>query len=177
MWEALSQAQSEGHLVDLKREGIGCPIRGFVSSHSADLVLVSVVSDECEFNGAIVVRREDISFLRWNDEVLKAWTKVLQESPTSPAPLKHVDLASTETVVNSLAGREPVITFHRDIVNDDVCHIGTNVVVEGECVIADEISVEGTIDGRFALRIGDVTRIDFGGGYEKALWRMVRSAQ
>jgi len=178
MWGALNHLQREGGLVDLKRERIEShTLRGFVTAVSADLVAMGVVNDECHFDGVTIVRTEDITFLRWQNEVLDAWAGVLQESPTSPTPVRHVELSSWESVVRSLLGSEPVVTFHREIVNDRACHLGTNISLEGECVVADEISVEGTVDGRFALSLGDLTKLDFGGGYEQALWRMVQKTR
>ena len=46
-----------------------------------------------------------------------------------------------------------------------------------EHIVADEISIDGALDGQFALRTGDLTKIDFGGGYELAPWRMIQSAK
>jgi predicted RNA-binding protein len=174
--ETLTLLSREGKLVDLKRESMDHnALRGFVATVSTDFVVVSVVDDQCHFNGATVLRTEDVTFVRWGSDVLAAWTRVLQESPTAPGSVKYVDLSSWETVVRSVAASERVVTFHREVVDDSVCYIGTNVSVEGECVTADVISVEGTINGRFALRTGDLTKLDFGGGYEQSLWRMVRS--
>ena len=178
MWDTLSQVESEGSLIDLKREAIdGNSSRGFVAAVSADFIVLSLVDDECNFNGTSVLRMEDVSFFRRNNEVLAAWAGVLQESPSSPASVKHVDLSSWESVVRSVAGHEPVVTFHRELVDDSVCHIGTSVRIEGESLVADEVSIEGTIDGQFTLRLSDLTRVDFGGGYEKALWRMIQSVK
>ncbi len=178
MWDTLNQAHRNGSLVDLKRESLeGNSLRGFVAATSADFLALSLIDDQCHFDGACVLRTEDVTFVRWDTDVLKAWARVLQESPSSPGSVKHVDLSSWESVVRSVAGHEPVVAFHREQVDDRICHIGTNVKVDGECVRADEISIEGTIDGYFALRLGDLTKVDFGGGYEQALWRMIQSAK
>jgi hypothetical protein len=173
----LNQARENGYLVDLKRERVeGRTTRGFVTAVTTELVALSVVDDHCNFNGTMVLELDDVTFLRWGTEVLEAWTRVLAESPSSPDSAKHLDLTSWESVVRSAAAEEPVLTFHRENIDDSVCHLGTNVKIEAECVYADEISVEGTIDGQFAIEIKHITKLDFGGGYELALWRMVKSA-
>ncbi len=178
MWDLLNQIQQEGCLVDLRRETVDRrAVRGFVTAVAADLFVFSTVDDQCEFNGTSALRTEDVTFVRRNDEVLQAWTRVLQESPSSPAPVKHLDLSSWESLVRSAAGEEPVVTFHRERVDESICHIGTNIKIDGEWVIADEVSVEGTVDGQFALKMSDLTKVDFGGGYERALWRMIQSSK
>lgn len=177
VWEALSRVHEEGSLVDLRRDDIpGGTIRGFLAAVSAEFVVVSEVDDQCHFDGTTVLRKEDITLMRWDTEVLRAWTRLLQESPSSPPPVRHLDLTSWESLVRSVAGREHVVTFHRELL-DDTCHVGINVEVEGESVIADEVSIEGTIDGRFALKVSDLTQVEFGGGYEQSLWRMVQSSK
>ena len=176
MWDALSQIQNEGSLIDLRRESVDDRfLRGFVAATSADFVVFSLVGEQCHFDGACVLRMEDVTFLRRDTEVLSAWSRVLQESPSSPASVKHVDLSSWESVVRSVAGHEKVVSFHRERVDETSCYIGTNVKIDGDCLRADRISVEGRIDGQFTLRTGDLSTVDFGGGYEQALWRMVNS--
>ena len=177
MWSTLNQAREQGSLIDLKREGVERGfIRGFVAALSADHVVLSLVDDLCNFNGTSILEVDHVSFVRWDTEVLQAWARVLQESPSSPASVRHVDLSSWESVVRSVVGQEKVVTLHRERIDDSTCYIGTNIRIEGESVQADEISVEGTIDGYFSLRLGDLTKLDFGGGYELALWRMVQSS-
>ncbi len=78
-------------------------------------------------------------------------------------------------MIVSVGAVEHVITFHRELIDETSCHIGTNVAVQAGHVVADRVSVEGRMDGEFALRLNDLTKLDFGGGYEQSLWRMTRS--
>jgi len=175
MYDTLHQLQQDGALVDLRRDDVdGSSIRCFVTALTADFAVLAIVDDSCEFNGVSVVRTDDVSFVRWGNERLRAWARVLQESPSSPEAAGFLDLAGWESVVRSAAGRVPVVTFHRERRDDEVCQIGTEIEVRGGDVVADEITTEGTVDGRFAIELDDLTRVDFGGGYERALWRMVR---
>ena len=120
---------------------------------------------------------EDVSFVRWANERLQGWTRILYESPTSPDAIGHVDLSSWETAIESVHRKEPALAFYREYLDEGGSFIGTNVRLLGDIVEADEISTEGTIDGQFALPTMDLTRVDFGGGYERGLWRMVKSAR
>ena len=71
MLEILNQARENGYLVDLKRERIeGRSIRAFVTAVTPELVALSIVDDECNFNGTSVVEVDDVTFASWGDEVL-----------------------------------------------------------------------------------------------------------
>ena len=178
MLATLNQLHQDGRLAALKREKIDSDsIRGFVSAVSTDLVVISIVDSHCNFDGIVVIRVEDVTYASWDNERLQAWTRVLQESPSSPASVKHIDLSSWESVVRSVAVAEQIVSFHREHVDDSSWHCGINVQIDGEHLVADDVSVRGTIDGQFVLQIDDLTRIDVGGGYELALWRMIQTAK
>jgi hypothetical protein len=178
VWETLHRIQQDGLLVDLRRESLdSLTLRCFVTALSADFAVLSRVNDNCEFDGVIVIRTEDVTFARWDSEVLRSWGTVLQESPSSPEPAGFVDLASWESVVRTIHDNVPVVTFQRERADGDICHVGTGITILAEGIEADEVSIEGTIDGKFAINLEDLTRVDFGGGYERALWRMVQKTR
>lgn len=178
MWETLHRLQQEGTLLDLKREALDpSTLRCFVTALSADFAVLSRVNDSCEFDGVTVVRTDDINFVRWDTDRLRAWAAVLQESPSSPEPSAFVDLGSWESVVRSIHDRIQILSFHMERADDDVCYIGTRISILGEGLEADDITIEGTIDGKFALSLDDLTRVDFGAGYERALGRMIRKSR
>jgi hypothetical protein len=175
--EALNNLQGTESLVDIRRDPIAGSTRGFVAAVTAEFVVLSLVGDECHFDGTGIIRTEDVTLVRWDDDVLRSWTRILAESPSAPESVRHIDLTSWESIVRSVAAREHMVTFHRELVDGGVYHIGTKIAVLSECFTAEEVTVEGTIDGKFALPLEDLTRIDFGSGYERALWRMIRASQ
>ena len=178
MWSLLDEARQNGWLVRVKRENIDPEsLYGFVGALSSDFVALSIIDSNCRFDGARVFETEEVTFLEWDTTYLKNRSRVLEESPTSPLPLADLELASWESVIRSAAAIQPVMTFHRDRADSGSCYIGTNVQVESEYLRADEISFDGVVDGNFALRLSDITQIEFGDGYAQALWQMARNAK
>jgi hypothetical protein len=178
MWNLLEEARKYGWLVRIRRENLESgSIYGFVGALSSDLVAVSLVDINCRFDGVRVFETDEVTFLQWDTAYLRSRARVLAESPTSPIALGHVDLESWETAVRSIAAVQPVVSFHRDRADSSTCFIGTNIRIAGDCVRADELSFNGIVDGHFALCLSDLTQIEFGDGYDLALWQMVRNAR
>jgi len=179
MWDLLDRLRQEGVLVELKREDIDEDetFRGFVAAVSADFVVLSVVDPDCDFDGSTLLQTDDVTLLKWGTQALEARTRVLRETPTSPPSVKHIDLSSWETVVRTVCPEEPIVSFHREDTDDTQFYLGSNVTIEDEWLEADSIAISGSADGRFALKVADLTRLDFGGGYERAFRRMSQSTQ
>ena len=103
MWGPLRDLLGTDSLADIKRDSIGDGIRCFVTGLSTDFAALSVVSDECHFDGTSIIRTEDVSLVLWDENVLRSWTGILRESPSSPEPVSYIDLASWESVIRSWA--------------------------------------------------------------------------
>ena len=178
MWSMLEEARKDGWLVRIKRENMDSgSFCGFVGGLSSDYVAISEIDSNCRFDGASVFETDEVTFLEWDTADLRNRARVLEESPTSPLPLAALELSSWESVIRSVAASYPVLTFHRDRTDSSSCYLGANIEIEEEIVRADRISYDGEIDGRFALRLGDLTQVEFGDGYAAALWQMVRNGE
>ena len=169
MWETLNQLQRDGTLVDLKLYSTS--LYCFVSRVSADFAVLSVVTNKCEFDGIAIVRTEDVCGARWGTRRLKAWEKVLAESPSAPEPSGFIDLASWESVVLSLKDRVDMLSFQEQNSDRD-WFIGTNITIQGNSLQADELDNDGGTFGRFSLPVDGLLRIDYNGRYENTLTRL-----
>lgn len=162
--------------MDVRREHIsGATDNAFVSAIGRDLTVLSMVSDNCAFDGVWIVRTEDITYLRWGTEYLQAKARVLEGSPSSPEPVGYVDISDWGSAIRSVTERHPVLTLHRERTNDDVCDVAAEVEVLESVVIGESISIRGTRDGRFSIELDDITRLDFAGGYERGYWQRLRA--
>lgn len=172
MWAILDRLHDEGRLVDLKRDRIdGTTLRGFVSGLSPDLSLLTIVRDG-HFDGASIVRVEDVTSLRWGSEALEACARLLVGTPSSPETASGVDLSGWNAAFDSIAARAPVVSLHRE--NDYQFDDGVDVNVRDGWIEARLLRASGDVDGSVAFEVGRLTRVDFGGTYEASLWRMAR---
>ena len=173
----IEELRTEGRLVGLRRGRFDDRTTGFIVRNSPDFLVMSVVESNCSFDGTAIVRVPDVSYVEWDTIRLRGRSRVLAESPSSPDVVDYLDLSSWESIVRSAAAQVPVLVFRCEDLDSSRFDVGTRVRVDGECVRADNLTVDGVLEGEFAIDMDDLTRIEFGGGYELALWRMLRTAR
>lgn len=79
----------------------------------------------------------------------------------------RVSVANIEGLLLSASRAHRLVTIHREIVDADICHIGHVVDVKDGTVSLLEIGPDAKWeDNPTAYRFKDITRVDFGGGYE-----------
>jgi hypothetical protein len=81
-----------------------------------------------------------------------------------------VRLDSVEELLLTASRAFPIVTIHREKVNPDLCHIGKVVKIENGRVFLLEIGPDAIWEENpTEYRLREITRVDFGGGYEEAL--------
>ncbi len=146
---------------------------GYVIDATDELVLLLVVGDLIRFNGFSVLRVGDLSSIEVpapNRDFIEQALHVRGEEVVS-AP--RVDLASLVSALSS-AGREfPLITIHQEEVDPDVCFIGRVTAVDEAKLTLLDIDSNAEWDEEPTERnVTDITRVDFGGQYEDALFQV-----
>lgn len=172
--QLLGELRSDHVLVDVRRDEIGGgDLRGFVADLSDELVLLDIVDDGSQADGHAIIMRDDITFLRWNTAAMRAWERSVasEDVPASPGPT--IDLSEWRSAIASLESRDRLLTFRRERMDGSVCYIAREIELTFDLVVAIQVSTEGKEDGRFALRVGDLTRLDFGSAYELGLGRIL----
>ena len=176
MWETLNRIQQQGVLVDLYRERFAAAqLRGFVSAATSEFVLLALIDSTCTFDGAVLLRTEDITEARWGSANLTAWARALTESPSSPEPVAHIELESWECAIRSAHAKASVLTLYREDVDRGYPITGTNIEICGDTIEVDSITGTGAIGERCAVELAHLTRIDVGGRYESAYARLART--
>ena len=84
---------------------------------------------------------------------------------------------SVQELLRTASRTFPLVTIHREKVSPDVCHIGRGLAVSDSEVSLLEIGPDACWDDdALSYRTNEITRVDFGGDYEKALL-LVQSLQ
>lgn len=156
-------------LVRWKRPCDAHRTNGYVARVGADLLLLQLVDDRIRYDGFQVLRRVDVP-----EVVAYPYAKfvetVLARRSQKKAAVPRIRLSSLEHAIRDSGRHFPLIAIHREEVDPDVCHIGAVHEVRKGRVWLQEIDPAGCWDttlSDYATR--EITRIDFGGGYEDAL--------
>jgi hypothetical protein len=152
----LTELSAERRLVDIRREFLGVEdVRGFVL-----------------FSGFCILRREDITFLRYGTRILAAWERAVAQLPAQEAA--EVSLEGMREALRALARRGEITIIRREAADRDTIYIGRSLNLRGDILTLEQLTPEGEADGKVALQLQEVTRLDFGGNYERGLARMSR---
>lgn len=167
----LERAQAEEALVRITRWIPDADrVEGFVVGLSREWLILHRLSDRLTFDGWISVRVQDIQAVTIYPtedcfEIAALSARGLWP-PTSPAPTpKNVVELLTEAKAHA-----SVVAVHREFERPDVAWCGAIRNISSDTLTFLEVNVAGGW-GRKPRRfdLDDITRVDFGGGYEEAL--------
>lgn len=146
-------------------------VNGYVLDIGPRFFLMAVEgSDGVRFNGFSCFRLADVRKLmvpHKHAAFLEAARKKLGERVPRKPP---VALVSIQQLLLSAYRAFPLVTIHREQVDPDVCFIGRVIDVSRGSVSLLEIGPDASWDKKpESYRLSEITRVDFGGGYEEAL--------
>jgi hypothetical protein len=124
-------------------------------------------------NGYSVIRNDDVSLYAVYDrpELLRFQLRL---KGIKPEAQPQISVASLPDLLNSIDGRFPFTTIHREEMNDEVCFIGRLAGMTSKTFTLDEVDDCAEWIGLRRYRFADITKVDFGGGYEEALALVAR---
>ena len=145
-------------------------VMGYVLAVGPQFFLIALVDENIRFNGFQCLRLRDVRNLevpaKYAGFIETALKLRREKRPRIPA----VVVDSVQELLRTAGRAFPVITIHREVAAPDVCHIGRVVAVSESEISLLEIGPDACWDvDALSYRIREITRIDFGGDYEKAL--------
>jgi hypothetical protein len=144
-------------------------LRGFVLAYGDSLTLLNLFDPDFYLNGYTVIRNDNVRRYRILDEPNSFISRALKLKRIKPQPNPGVSIESMPEILSSANDAFPLITIHREKISDEVCYIGRLDKMTEKTFTLYEIDPNAEWEGIHRYRIRDITRVDFGGGYEEAL--------
>lgn len=145
-------------------------LEGFVVGIGADWVALQRLSDRITFDGWYLIRRKDIQAVSIDPEPDSFEVRALQARDMWPPSAPEVNLEDAVGAITSSAGLATMVSVFDEFDRPDVCWIGALVSVDADRLRLLEVNAHGGWARKpRAFDPADVTRLDFGGGYEEAL--------
>ena len=170
-WKSILRKHRVKHLFQAERrpKKLG-RISGFVVDFSESLVLLQRFDwDTFQLNGYSVIRLDEIASYRFFDKK-KYWQfRAARKFKLKPKAPVGISVSSLPTLLKSAAKKFPLLTIHRDKIDDKVCYIGKLTTMTDEAFVIEDLSCNAEWTGSRKIKFKDVTLVDFGGGYENAL--------
>ena len=147
-------------------------LRGFVLAYSETLTLLNVLTDDYFLNGYTVIRNQDVVSYSAYDSPDYFLNRAVQLKGIKPKRAPKVNISDWPLLLKTANQLFPLITIHREVISADVCHIGTIQSMRVKTFSLFEIDADAEWEREHRYRFADVTKVDFAGGYEDALWRV-----
>lgn len=170
-WSSILRRHVGRHLIEVRSriKGVG-RTAGFVVDFSDELILFHVVErDTFRLNGYRVIRNDDIKDYRLFDSSDFWQWRAVRHFKLAPVRPDGISVVSVRELLSSVARRYPLACFHPEKRNPDVCYIGPVISMTAKTFTIDDLDCNAEWTGPRRLKFEDVTRIEFGGGYEEAL--------
>jgi hypothetical protein len=144
---------------------------GFVVDYSDSLILFHVLSmDTFQLNGYSVIRSEDVMNY-WIFDKHEYWlNRAVRRFELAPIRPEGLSMSSIPKLIASICKRYPLITIHPERKKPGVCYIGSLLSMTEATFTIDDLDGTAGWSGPRRIKFSDATRIDFDGGYEKALF-------
>jgi hypothetical protein len=142
---------------------------GFVVDASDDFLMLQLVDDRIMLNGYSLLRICDITDLEIDVEHARFIEKALEIRKKTVKQPVLVDLTDIATLLKSIDESFSLMTLHREAHEPDACWVGSIDSIGEKTVTINEMSPDAKWEGSKRLSFEEITRIDFGGGYERAL--------
>jgi len=159
------------HLAEFKRsiKGAGRD-RGFVVDFSDEWVLLHCVDlDTFALNGYTAVRDEDISEYRFFDKADYWQYRAAKKFRLRPVRPTGVSVESLPELLVSASRKFALVAIHPENQKSGVCFIGPVTAVTEKTVTIEDLDCNAEWSGLRRINLGDITRVDFDSGYERAL--------
>jgi hypothetical protein len=167
----LSAALESGELVRIKRELETGWANGYVIALGRRWIVQLVVGEGITFAGYQAFRLKDVLALAVPAPNAAFVEKVLRKRKLRRPASPRLDPSSTAALLHSANACYPLVTVHCEASAPGVCHIGQVIATTRTVVTLHEISPDATWDTELlSYPLAEITRIDFGGPYEDALW-------
>ena len=167
----LARAQAEGLLVRVRRSLPDADVLdGFVVAVRTEWLALARLSDRIELDGWTLLRSADVRAVKLEPDPDCFEIRALRARGQWPPADPGVPLDDTAGAVLAAGASQRLVALHRELDRPDVAWIGAVLGVEASTLSLLEVGVRAdwaSQPRRFDL--DDVTRVDFGGGYEEAL--------
>ena len=158
-------------LVRFAREFEPGTVNGYVLDIGPQFFLLALVSDGLRLNGFQCFRLSDVRKLRAPDKYAPFHEAVLKKRGERFPKKPPVVVSSLDELLLSANRSFPLVTIHREKANPELCWIGRVVEVRSGRVTLLEIGPDARWDDQpKTYRLSEITRVDFGGDYEDALY-------
>lgn len=145
---------------------------GYVVGISETFVLLHLLDGgyHMTLNGYATLPLSEIKKARVLDDFDSFSDRALKVKSIFPKPQPDLLLLDFPGLLSSADAHFPLVTIHLERLDRDCCFIGRVEKLTKRSLWLQKIDASAQWTESEKFRFEDITRVDFGGGYEEALW-------
>jgi hypothetical protein len=144
---------------------------GYIQAIGSQWFMLALVDDNIWFNGFQCFRLKDVRRLQVPNPYAQFVEAALRKRNAHFPRRPRVSIANIEDLLRTANRAFSLVTIHREQVNPNDCWIGQILDLDKKRVTLLEISPDACWDKEPTdYRLAEITRVDFGGDYEDALF-------
>lgn len=146
----------------------------YIEGVGAEVVMLHTITSSAIMSGFTLIEADSITDVSWGTRRLDGLQRATTYDAISRREAPKLDLSGMQEALTGVLAEEKVVSIHREGLGDGVI-VCMQALIEDGVIVGEMIERDGVKSGRVACCVGHVTRVDFGGPYERALQRMVES--
>jgi hypothetical protein len=138
-----------------------------------DWVALATVDDRLRSDGWSLLRLADIQSVALEPDPECLGVRGLKANGEWPFATPELDIASTSSIIDSVAASQAAIALFPEFRRPDICWVGWPALVDPQTVKLRELDLDARWSPKPRLiDLEDITRVGFGGGYERMLAKL-----
>jgi hypothetical protein len=166
-------------LVELSRPRFEAAVlRGYLVARTDELAVLEILDEGYRLDGHVAVRADTIARLDELDEdeprrlVIETALALRRQRPRLPPTL---DASAMRELLISASDAHDLVAVHHELLDNWACEIGRVRLSTTTTYVLDPIDPGAHWERPRRHRFADVTRVDFGNAYERALALVARA--
>jgi hypothetical protein len=170
-WKRLLSKHKSKALVEFcRRPKIQEQIAGFVVGFSESLLLLHRLDwNTFTLDGYTILRNKDVKRYRAFTRSSYWPAKAIEKFKLQPKSPPTIPLSNWPEAISGISKFFPIMHVECEIAFPDECQIGVPLELTKKLLLLDPLSFSSEWTGPWSIKLDQITRIDFGGGYERAL--------
>ncbi len=153
-----------------RRPAISERIAGFVVASGPEFILLHRLDwNTFMLDGYCAIRSRDARRHRVLNPVGSWQARALKAKRMKPTPLANVSINSLPNLLTSACSAFPLINIQTELRDDELCYIGRLKKLSAETFTFFDLDFRARWTGVRRFKYADITRVEFGSGYENAL--------
>ena len=165
----LEKFQSEKIFVDVYKDHFEESTYGFIINFNDEFILLEQFTNIGEANGIGIIRRENITRVRWEGNDISTTEKFAKKENRIPNVF-NIKIDSIHEALQSVQDKFGYVILNIQNIDTGMIIIGQIEEMDNETIIIHEFGTYTSLDRkRIMINIDEITKIEAGGDYENNL--------